>query len=111
MHDEDTQTAAAAADKNTTVVVLDCPLTIAGDQLVKEVVVRKPTAGALRGLALTDLLRMQTEAIQLILPRITTPMLHKPDVAKLDPADMVALATAVVGFLVPKSERQDYLGE
>lgn len=96
------------APKDVTVVTLDAPLLRANGESITHIEIRKPNAGALRGLALSDLLRLQTEAIQTILPRISTPMVLKPEVAKLDPADLVALGTAVVGFLVPKNQRADF---
>ena len=98
----------STADKTETTVTLDYPIQSAGNQEIKAVTVRKPSSGALRGLALTDLLRMETNALQTILPRVTQPMLVKQDVEKLDPADLVQLGTAVVGFLVPKADRADF---
>lgn len=97
-------------DKTATTVKLDYPIKSAGDKEITEVTVHKPSAGALRGLALTDLLRMETNALHAILPRVSQPMLVKQDVEKLDPADLVQLGTAVVGFLVPKSEKADFPG-
>lgn len=98
-----------SADKNTqTTVKLDYPIQSAGNKVIAEVTVNKPSTGALRSLALTDLLRMETNALQTILPRVTQPMLVKQDVDKLDPADLVQLGTAVVGFLVPKAEKADF---
>ena len=101
----------STAEKTETTVTLDYPIQSAGDQEIKTVVVRKPSSGALRGLALTDLLRMDTNALKTILPRVTQPMLVKQDVEKIDPADLVQLGTAVVGFLVPKSEKADFQAE
>lgn len=97
----------STADNNTT-IQLDYPIKSAGDQEIKEVTVNKPSSGALRGLALTDLLRMETNALHTILPRVTQPMLVKQDVDKLDPADLVQLGTALVGFFVPKAEKADF---
>lgn len=96
------------ADETSKTIQLDYPIKSAGDQEIKEVTVHKPSSGALRGLSLTDLLRMETNALHTILPRVTQPMLVKQDVDKLDPADLVQLGTAVVGFLVPKGDRVDF---
>ena len=92
-------------------VVLDSPINLPGGHVIDRVTVRKPTAGALRGLALSDLLRLQTDAIQTILPRVTEPMIPKHEVGNIDPADLVALGTAVSGFLIPKADRGDFLSE
>lgn len=102
---------AKPAEKTTTVIELDYPITSAGDKIIKSVTVRKPNSGALRSLALTDVLRLQNEAIRTILPRVTEPMLHKQDLDKIDPADLIQLGTAVIGFLVPKADRPDFLPE
>ena len=64
---------------------------------------RKPNTGALRGVSLTELLQMNVSALQVVLPRISEPTLDKHEVDQLDPADLVACALEVAGFLVPKA--------
>lgn len=59
-----------------------------GEQRITTVQVRKPRAGELRGLSLAELLNMNVDAISAVLPRVTQPMLHKHDVAQLEPADL-----------------------
>ena len=76
-----------------------------GEQRITTVQVRKPRAGELRGLSLAELLNMNVDAISAVLPRVTQPMLHKQDVAQLEPADLVGLSVAVVGFLLPKDQQ------
>ncbi|RGE46132.1 phage tail assembly protein [Comamonas testosteroni] len=96
---------------NSKSVTLDTPLTLPSGTVITTVIVRKPSAGALRGLALSDLLRLQTDAIQTILPRVTEPMIVKQEVQNLDPADLVQLGTAVSSFLLPKADRADFQSE
>ena len=88
-------------------VTLDVPIKRPGGDLCK-VLVRRPNAGALRGLSLVELLHMNVTALQTILPRITEPMIHKQEVAQIDPADLVALGTEVAAFLVPKAQRKEF---
>ena len=95
----------------TKTIQLDTPITLPGDKIITEVQVRKPSAGALRGLALSDIFRLQTEVIQTILPRVTEPMLNKQVVQNIDPVDLVALGTAVSSCLLPKAERADFQNE
>lgn len=84
-------------------IPLETPLK-RGDDEIKSVTLRKPAAGALRGLDLTDLLRMDVTANIKLLPRITLePTLTEQEVAALDPADLVSLASEVAGFLLPKA--------
>lgn len=97
--------------QDTRTIQLDAPLQRAGGNHIEQVQVLKPNAGALRGLNLTDLLQMNTSALHTLLPRITQPQITKPDLAHLDPADLVALGTAVIGFLVPKDQRADFQSE
>lgn len=108
-----TEAAAAAAADNTQdvqTVSLDTPIQRPGGD-VHTVQVRKPMAGALRGVSLADLLQLKVDAIQQVLPRVTTPTLLKPEVDNLDPADLLQLGTAVIGFLLPKAQRADFQPE
>ncbi len=110
-HETDATKNVTKADENSKLVKLDNPVTLPGGRVVDSIIVRKPNSGALRGLALTDIFRLQTEAIQTILPRVTEPMLVKQEVQKLEPADLVALGSAVMSFLLPKADRADFLPE
>lgn len=87
-------------------ITLDTPLT-RGEQTITAITIRKPAAGELRGVKLVDLLQMDVAALTLVLPRVTTPTLTAQDVARLDPADLVQLGTAVSDFLLPKAARAD----
>ena len=98
-------------DQQTTTITLDTPLK-RGEQDVAVITVRKPGSGELRGVSLMDLMRMDVTALHTVLPRITTPTLTTADVSKLDPADLVKLASEVTGFLLPKEAKEDgYLSE
>ena len=92
----------AAAKSNT--ITLDVPLK-RGDQEITAVSVRRPAAGELRGLKLADVLQMDVSSLQVLLPRITSPALTAHDVAQMDPADLVQLATETAGFFMTKADR------
>lgn len=98
----ETITTTPAAPAAAATITLDTPLP-RGDGFITQVQLRKPRAGELRGVALSALLQMDVASLQIVLPRITTPTLHAPDVAALDPADLMQLATEVSGFLLPKA--------
>jgi len=85
-------------------ITLDSPIK-RGEILIESIVVSKPKSGALRGIALTDLLRMEVAALTTALPRLTEPKLTEQDIQGMDPADLLQLGTAVVGFLLPKQEQ------
>lgn len=78
-----------------------------GEQTIDTITLRKPAAGELRGVALTDLLQLDVAALQKVLPRISMPTITEQDVARMDPADLVQMGTAVAGFLLPKSAREE----
>ena len=85
-----------------TTITLQTPLT-RGETELKEVTLRKPGSGELRGINLTDLLQMNVNALHKVLPRISSPSLTEADVAKLDPADLTDMASEVAAFLLKKS--------
>lgn len=91
----------ANATSSTESVSLDTPLK-RGKQTFTSIQVRKPKSGALRGVALTELLQMDVQALTRVLPRITEPALTETEIRDLDPADLVQLGTAVSGFLLAK---------
>lgn len=74
-----------------------------GDTLIASIQLMKPRTADLRGLLIPDVLQMDVDTLAKLLPRITVPTLHKPDIDNLDPADLVACAMGVAGFLVPTS--------
>lgn len=89
-----------------TAITLDNPIK-RGEQVIDSVSLRKPNAGELRGLNLTDLLQLDVTALQTVIPRISNPALTTADVAGMDPADLVKIGTEVAGFLLPKSAKTD----
>ncbi len=103
-----TAEAAAAPAKPDNTVTLDFPIK-RGATEVTEITLRKPMAGELRGVKLTDLLTLEAGAVRLLLPRVTIPTLLPHEVDLLDPADFTELATTVAGFFVRKSTREALL--
>lgn len=87
---------------NDNTVTLDTPLK-RGEQTISKVSLRKPSAGELRGTSLSALVNLDVDALQKVLPRITTPTLTEMDVARLDPADLVQIGGMFAGFLLPKA--------
>lgn len=97
---------AAAQDKGVRTVKLEEPITRPSGQRIDSVQIRKPMGSALRRVTLTDLLSLNTDALQTVLPRVTEPPLLKPDFDQIDPVDLVKLGGELVSFFVPKSERE-----
>ncbi|TDS68406.1 tail assembly chaperone E/41/14-like protein [Pantoea sp. PNA 14-12] len=88
--------------KNEKTVTLDAPIK-RGKTEIKEIVLRKPQSGALRGVRLQALMEMDVNAVMAVLPRVSTPALTVQEVNEMDPADLLALSVEVVTFLLPKS--------
>jgi len=83
-------------------ITLDTPIK-RGDNDIATISLRKPAAGELRGVTLTDLLQMDVAALTKVIPRISEPSLTETEVARMDPADLVQIGGAVAGFLLPKA--------
>lgn len=88
------------------VVVLDQPI-VRGATTIAQIALRKPNAGALRGITLSDLLQMDVNAIVRVIPRISTPTLTEAEVRAMDPADLVDAGSVVASFLLKKSMKAD----
>jgi hypothetical protein len=73
-------------------------------ETITEVAVIEPSAGALRGIKLTQLLQMDVTTLGLLLPRITQPALLPDEVAALKPVDLMKLANEVVLFFVDPAD-------
>lgn len=87
--------------KNKNTVHLDTPIK-RGDQEIKEVTLRKPLSGELRGTSVSALVQLDFDALHKVLPRITTPNLTEYECTRLDPADTVKMGVIFSGFLMPK---------
>ena len=90
--------------QNQAVIELDEPIK-RGDGFITSLTVRKPKAGALRGISLIELANLNVSALQIVLPRITEPTLTAHEVANMDPADLLTVGAEVAGFLVSKADR------
>lgn len=93
-------------EKTKQTVKLTNPI-IRGDKKYDEITVIKPTVAALKGLKLLDVMQSDVNALTVLLPRVTQPMLHKNDFDSMDIIDFTALATETIGFLVPNSEQTE----
>lgn len=94
----------------TETVELDTPLT-RGSHSVTQITVRKPKAGALRGVTLNDVLNMDVQSLTTVLPRITEPALTAAELRDMDPADLVQLGSVVSNFLLPRRLKAEAAAE
>ena len=102
MNNQPETTAPAAPANTAATVTLECPIT-RGATTITQLHLRKPKAGALRGITLAELLMLRAESVMVLLPRITEPPLLKHEVENMEPVDLIACATEVVNFLAPQA--------
>ncbi|MGV3511884.1 MAG: phage tail assembly protein [Novosphingobium sp.] len=63
-----------------------------------EITLRRPKAGALRGLKVEDLYSTDVNALMVLLPRITEPTLIMAEVEELETEDLLEIAGTVKAF-------------
>lgn len=68
---------------------------VRGETKIREIQIRKPNVPALKGLKLLDLMQSDVNAISILLPRISQPMLTKADIDRLDIVDFTELTGAI----------------
>ena len=99
---------APAANPKIRTVTLDYDVEQSGKVLIPagtDILITKPMGGALRGLNLGGLIRMDYDQVAQVMPRITTPLLQ-PGVMEIDPADISQIAGEIVDFLLPKAAKE-----
>jgi hypothetical protein len=74
------------------------------DKTIDSVELRVPMASELRGLTLSDLMRMDASSTCVLVPRISSPILTKEEMAAMHPANLLELAATVAGFLLPEDQ-------
>lgn len=84
-------------------VNLSEPVTIDGVECTA-IELRKPRAGEMRGLKLTEVLQMDAMTMIKLLPRISNPPLSEAQVANLEAEDFTELATKTVLFFVRQEQ-------
>ena len=92
-------------------IVLQTPL-MQGSKKIDRITLRKPATGELRGLNLQEVLSLDVNALEKLIPRISSPTLTKADVALMDPADIVQVGTEITGFFVTTARKtEQYLDQ
>jgi hypothetical protein len=71
-----------------------------GDTEISTLSLRKPMAGELRGVALSNLLQTDVTAILTVLPRISEPPLTQHEADTLEPENLVAVSGEIIAFFL-----------
>lgn len=102
-----TQTSPTQTSKAKAFEIVDLvePIT-RGDITISQLTLRKPKAGELRGLTLSDVIGLEIAAILKLIPRISEPALTDGECQNLDPADLTEIGGSIRGFFMTRGERQ-----
>lgn len=100
-----TNTTAGKAGSLTT-VELDHPIT-RGETEIRSVQIRKPKAGDLRGVSLSDLFDMKADTVMAVLPRVSTPTLAPHEINQLEVSDLFKFSVRLVAVLLPEEAQQE----
>lgn len=101
------QPAAAIANPDVHVIELDYPIKRSSGEIAK-LSIRKPKAGALRGVTLMALAQLDVQALKVILPRICDPSIAPVEIDNLDPADLMAVGATVASFFLSKADKSAF---
>ena len=85
-------------------ITLDEPLT-RGETQIATMTLRKPSAGELRGLSLSDLIQADVSTVLRLIPRISDPILTEHEAGQLSASDIAEVAGEIRGFFMNKAER------
>ncbi|MDT8758250.1 phage tail assembly protein [Sphingomonas psychrotolerans] len=99
------QPAPAAADKRFETVTLATPVK-RGETTIADLMLRKPTAGELRGLNLSEIVSSDVTAILTLIPRISSPPLTQPEADALEADDLTEIGGVIRGFFMTRVERE-----
>lgn len=86
---------------NGATITLETPIQ-RGEQSITQIMLRRPLAGELRGVSLSDLSQLDVGAIIKVAPRISIPTLTSADMNGMAPADLMQIGAEILGFLLPK---------
>lgn len=70
------------------------------DSRIERLTLRKPKAGEMRGIKLSDLLASDVGAVLTLLPRITDPFITDAEAAQLGSEDIAEIAGTIFGFFM-----------
>ena len=91
-------------EKNTNRITLEKPI-VRGTTTINEVTVLRPKDSVpFMGISISELIQMDVNALQKVLPRVTEPKLTNHEVKTLDPADTFSLGTQVAAFFLKKKD-------
>lgn len=89
-----------------TAIELDNPIK-RGETEIKSVQIRKPKAGDLRGVSLSELFDMKVDTVMAVLPRISSPTLTPHEISQLEVSDLFKFSVRLTALLLPEEAQQE----
>lgn len=87
------------AEKNKRIVSFDPPIKIGAEEY-KQIEVRTPNAGELRGINITSLLNFEAGALIAALSRVSNPSFSELELDQMPATGLIALGTPMVEILL-----------
>ena len=104
MADAETIPAQTAKKRIFETVTLSSPIE-RGESTIEKLQLRKPTAGELRGLNISELVALEVTALATLLPRIVEPVLTRDEIDDLEVNDFTDIAGVIRGFFMTRGEQ------
>lgn len=90
----------------TVTITLSEPIERDGAAPIATITLRKPRAGELRGLSVSNLVNSDVGSIITVIPRICEPYVHDHEAANLAADDLAEIGGAIVGFFMSPAQKQ-----
>tara|TARA_R110001592_G_scaffold104697_1_gene294533 strand:- start:42837 stop:43265 length:429 start_codon:yes stop_codon:yes gene_type:complete len=78
-----------------------------GDDEIAKIYFRRPKAGELRGVTVSDLVRMDVASVMTVIPRVSMPPLTSQEAENLDPFDLGECAAIIQGFFTDPPRKRE----
>lgn len=76
-----------------------------GENEITSITLHEPNAGSLRGISISDLLNLNTDAITKLIPRISDPKLTEQEMQRFGLRDLANMGGAIANFFLTDEER------
>ncbi|HEX2794692.1 MAG TPA: phage tail assembly protein [Croceicoccus sp.] len=87
-------------------ITLAEPITRESGADVTAITLRKPKAGELRGLSISNLVNSDAGSLITLLPRIAEPFITEAEAADLSAEDFAEIGGTIVGFFMSAAQKQ-----
>lgn len=89
---------------STTQITLSKPIK-RGENEITAITIHEPNAGSLRGISVSDVLSLNTDAIVKLIPRISDPKITEQEMLRFGLRDLANMGGAIANFFLTDEER------